>query len=216
MTPERIERLWPGARCIVAATGPSLTPDVVEECRRAHAAGGFRVIAVNDAYRLMPWADALYACDSAWWKHHLGTDFSGVKWSTHHKDGNDKLDVAREYGVRIVNGKSAKGFSSDPGMIHYGMNSGFQAVNLAILLGAVTIVLVGFNLQHVDGKKHFFGDHPRRLQRAVKYERFALPFEYASKHMPTGVTILNATPRSALKCFPVVRLVDALAMELAA
>lgn len=209
----RVDRIWPGARCIVAATGPSLTEDVAEECRRAHAAGVVKVIAVNDACRLMPWADAMYACDRAWWKHHQGTAFPGPKWSSHHKDGNDKLDVAAEFGINLVAGRVAKGFSVDPALIHYGMNSGFQAVNLAILFGAATIVLVGFNMQHVDGKKHFFGDHPGKLQRGAKYERFAIPFEQAAKNMPAGVTILNATPKSALKCFPIVRLADVLATE---
>lgn len=206
---QRVDHIWPEARCIIAATGPSLTEAVAEQCRGAHAEG-FKVIAVNDAWRLMPWADALYACDRAWWKHHQGTNFLGAKWSSHHKDGNDKLDVAAEYGLRLVGGAGARGFSFNPEVIHYGGNSGFQAVNLALLFGCTFIVLVGFNMQRVDGKAHFFGDHPGRLQRAVKYERFCLPFDQAARDLPRHIRIVNATPKSALTCFRAVELSEVL------
>src|SRR6185503_19111154 len=64
--------------CIVAATGPSLTADVAEQCR------GHRVLAVNDAYRRIPFAEALYAGDADWWEVHAGCpDFAGEKWSAH-------------------------------------------------------------------------------------------------------------------------------------
>jgi len=51
--------------CIV--TGPSLTEEDCDRARQARAT----VIAVNDAYRLCPNADYLYACDQAWWKVHI-------------------------------------------------------------------------------------------------------------------------------------------------
>ena len=50
---------WAGDTCCILATGPSLTPDQAE-----YAKGKARVIAVNDAWRLAPWADILYACDA--------------------------------------------------------------------------------------------------------------------------------------------------------
>ena len=50
---------WAGDTCCILATGPSLTPAQAE-----YAKGKARVIAVNDAWRLAPWADILYACDA--------------------------------------------------------------------------------------------------------------------------------------------------------
>lgn len=170
----------------------------------------WRIIAVQDAYRLMPWADVLYGCDARWWDAHNGCmDFQGERWSSH-DDGkstsNDKTQVVDDYGVSVVWGEQAEGFSTDPKKIHYGGNSGFQALNLAILFGSPYIVLVGFDMRHVGGKSHFFGDHPRELYQRPEYESFVKAFGDA----PEGVQIVNATPDSAVKCYPMMSLEEAL------
>lgn len=201
---EAIAPIWKGLTCVVAAPGPSLTEDVAERCK------GYRTIAVQDAWRRLPWADILYGCDSAWWNAHKGcADFNGAKWSTHDSGSNDKRQVAELYGVHLVAGKQADGFSLDPAVIHYAGNSGFQALNLAILLGASNIVLVGYDMRHVGGRSHFWGDHPKPLKTRDPscYIRY---FERAAKTVPAGVEIINATPQSALRCFPMVPLVEAL------
>lgn len=190
--------------CVVAGTGPSLTAAVAEQCRGSH------VIAVNDAYRLMPFADVLYACDAAWWTVHRGVpEFTGEKWSSHSK-GNEKQEAAKRYGLRLVAGKRADGFSTDPSCIHYGGNSGFQAVNLAILWGCTRILLVGFDMKTVRKKRHFFGNHPAPLNNPWRFDSFIQNFAKAAKSLPAGVEILNCTPGSALQCFPMVSLEAAL------
>lgn len=216
MIVERIYPYWRDMTAIVAATGPSLTEAVAERCRLAHDEDdSVAVLAVNDAWRLMPWADALYACDAAWWQHHYGVAaFRGDKWSSHHANGNDKIQVAKTYGLQLVAGATKKGFSTDPSCIHYGGNSGFQAVNLALLFGARRIVLVGFDMHAAGGKSHFFGEHPPRLRRSTNYERFVPAFAEAAKSLPKGA-IINATPGSALRCFPMMPLDEALRLDVA-
>ncbi len=159
----------------------------------------------------MPWADALYGCEPRWWNLHKDCDgFAGVKWSTHVKEStaNDKTEHADDYDIKIVKGAPASGFSTDPSVIHYGDNSGFQALGLSILLGSPYIVLVGFDMRHVAGKSHFFGDHPQDLFQRQEYESFAKKFDKAPP--PDGVTIINATPGSALRCYPMMNLEDAI------
>lgn len=209
---ETIERRWPGATVVVAAPGPSLTAAVAEQCR------GYRTIAVQDAYKLLPWADVLFGCDASWWRVHKGCPcFAGEKWSSHGSPShNDKRTVADEYGVHLVQGVGRDGFSTDPARVHYGSNSGFQAVNLAILFGARRIVLVGFDMRLVGGKRHFFGDHPRPLKNRNDYRAFVRAFEKAARTVPAGVEILNATPGSAMKCFPMVDLITVVRPEIAA
>jgi hypothetical protein len=167
------------------------------------------VIAVSDAWRPMPWAGALYSCDARWWDLHK-PDYAGEKWSSHHAPGNDKLGAAARHGLRLVRGQPGKGFSMDPGCIHYGANSGFQALNLALLFGAVDIVLVGFDMRLVGGRSHFFGDHPAVLRRTGSYQNFIRAFEVAAARLPGGIGIRNATPESALRCFPEIDLDQAL------
>jgi hypothetical protein len=173
---------------------------------------GWRVLAVQDSYKLMPWADALYGCDEKWWNvHQTCNEFTGEKWSTHEPLGNDKLAVADKFGVRLVEGIHCSEFSFDAGKIAYGANSGFQAVNLALLKGCRRIVLVGFDMRTVSGKAHFFGDHPKGLHNPSSFDDFARRFAAAAKVLPKDVRIVNATPDSALTCFKMQPLEVALA-----
>lgn len=207
-----IEPRWPGACVVVAASGPSLTSEVAEQCR------GVPCLVVNDAYKLMPWAEVLYAADWKWWKHHNGCpDFAGEKWVPKSGSLNSSRDVqkqAAEYGLRLVNGDRSGGFSRNPSLIHYGLqgacNSGFQAVGLAILFGAARIILVGFDMREVGGKKHFFGSHPKGLNPNQAFSGWIRGFADAVKTIPAGVSVVNATPDSALKCFPMMSLTEAL------
>jgi hypothetical protein len=175
----------------------------------------WRILAVQDVYKVMPFADAMYGCDEKWWQIHKDCDgFAGEKWSTHQNGANDKLAVARDYGVRLVGGDHGCVFSLDPSSIHYGANSGFQAINLAILKGCKRIVLVGFDMRCVNGKAHFFGDHPKGLTRRTEYESFLTNFKMGAKHLPSDIRIVNATPDSALTCFKMKPLEIALADDL--
>jgi hypothetical protein len=213
---QRIEANW-NCPVIVAATGPSLTAEVAARVRRARwPEEKCRVIAVNDAYRLLPYADILYACDETWWKVHIDgvqKGFHGERWTTHEGqrrgESNWKGDMPAEWSVNLVAGKAASTFSADPSVIHYGSNSGFQAVNLALLKGATQVVLVGFDMRVVAGQRHFFGDHPEPLHNRADYNSFIAPFEIASRKCTWP--IVNATPGSALRCFPPVDLDAAIA-----
>lgn len=178
---------------MVAASGPSLVPlDLA-----------LPTIAVNDAYQLVR-AEILYACDEKWWDTHEGArDFAGEKWSSYTKPNpktkrspHDKTRCAEKYGLRLVEGKHGNGFSTDPEFIHYGGNSGFQAINLGMHFGARRILLVGFDMRG----SHFFGKHPKGLRNADP-ARFIPAFDKAARLLK-DVEIINCTPGSALKCFP--------------
>lgn len=209
----QIERrdFGPGGSVVVAGSGPSLTPDVADAC------AGLPVIAVNDAYKLFPDAMALYACDADWWRVHDGCpEFRGEKWSSHtvEENGrhNNKLETARRYDLRLIEGRDRDGFSFEPNVIHYGSNSGFQAINLALQFGARRVVLVGFDMRLVDGVRHFFGDHPALLRNGGSYANFIRAFRAAAATLPDNIEIVNATPGSGLKCFPMMELKDAIAV----
>ncbi len=197
----------PSPRWIVAATGESLTEEVADLCR------GQDVIAVNDAYRRMPYARALYAADAAWWHLHNGAPgFAGQKWIPVNKVCMDLNKAAADrYGLSMVWGDRELGFSFRPGRVHLGANSGFQAVNLALLWGATTVVLVGFDMRG----SHFFGEHPpmaRRMpgSKGKGFARWIRHFETAAASLPADRRIINATPGSALTCFPMMTLEEAL------
>jgi hypothetical protein len=145
---------------IVAASGHSRTPEVAEACR------GQRVIAVNDAWRMVPWAETLYAADLDWWKHHDGVpDFKGEKLTALYggrpEEQKHRARLMKRMGLEGIQGQRSSGFHLEPGLIHFGSNSSFQAAQIALHRGAHPLIFVGLDLNG----SHFFGDHPKQLRR---------------------------------------------------
>ena len=204
---ETIEPEWNGGLCIVAATGESLTEEIAEQCR------GHRVVAVSQAHRRLPFADVLYSCDARWWEKFNGCKtFAGERWSAHNAEFSPKLAVGRKYGLNLIEGRYAEGFSTDPSWISFGSlnacNSAFQAIGIALhkLRGPrKRIALVGVDLigNYFYGKKNELGG-------AREFGYFIPGFERASECLPEGVEIVNCSEVSILKCFPKMSLADAL------
>lgn len=192
-----------------------MTEDVARFVRMQRWQEGWRVIAVNDVYKLIPYADILYSCDERWWIAHDGAKkFHGERWSSHSTNRSmldDKMACAERFGLNLVSGADGEGFSIDQRFIHYGGGSGGQAINLAILKGCTRIVMVGFDCRRVEGKTHFFGAHPEPL-RDMTDEDFrnpAIEFKWAAEKLPAHISIVNATPGSAIRSFPMKGLEDA-------
>ena len=194
---------------VVAAPGPSLTAGIAEYIHGS----GLPVLACQDAYRLMPWADYLYACDMRWIDFHKGCpDFEGEKWTTHEGKPGDsayKMDAVK-YGFNLVRGTAGFAFSLNPEVIFYGGNSGFQSLNMAVLLGATKIILVGYDMQRTNGAAHFFGDHPAPMYNQQNYEQWCDNFQKGRDALPQSIEIINATTETALTCFPRKNLHDAI------
>jgi hypothetical protein len=171
--------------CIIAATGPSLTRAVAEQCRN------HRVIAVNDSWRFFPHAVAVHSNDYSWWRaHHHELRNLGVRKTTCAGDHNSVEDLRdfAEWGVEAV-------------ALEHGNSSTFGAVSLALKLGFTRLALVGCDFRTVGGKRHFFGDHVG-LRNTDEWGFALEDFRRLAKKMPPGVSIVNATPGSALTCFP--------------
>jgi len=186
------DRKWEGETVVIVASGPSLTPEQVDYCK-----GKARMIVVNNNYRLAPWADALYACDGEWWdEYHDEThDFQGEKWTQDH-------GASQKYGLKWVQGRNESGLSTDPSVIHTGSNSGYQAINLAFHFGVKRIILIGYDMQRTKNKKHWFGNHPGKLNKPGNYKQWARNFiDLANDISRQGVEVINCTRVTALGAF---------------
>ena len=189
---------WAGQTAICCATGPSLTPEDVAYCRRRG-----RVVAINDAYRLAPWADVLYACDPSWWLEHEPhlADVTGAWWTMQHQHWTPAR-VARWPRMRYAAQGPVHGLASVPGQIAYGRNSGYQALGLAVLFGAARIILLGYDMG-IDrgGRTHFFGHHRRR--NVSPYHLFLAAFATVAEPLRArGVEVINCSTTSHLTMFP--------------
>ena len=185
-----VPRLWPGSTVVCIGGGPSLTREDVEFCR-----GRAPVIAIKDAQRLAPWAEVLYSGDDKWWKWYRGApEFSGLKFG---------LEPTRTPwpGVEILDITGDTGIEQAPTGLRTGSNSGYQAVNLAIHLGATRVLLLGYDMKPTNGRDHWFGSHP--YGATPPYQLFLDRFPTMVEPLKElGVEVLNVTRDSALDVFP--------------
>lgn len=157
-------------------------------------------IAINTTYKLVPWAEVLYAHDARWWnntpdaKNHPGLKVGGSGCPPY---------------VRTLRNTGTLGYDPTPGCIRTGGNSGYQAIHFAMHAGARRILLLGYDMRG----EHWHGRHagmPNPESGLLKRwaQRFATLTEPAKE---LGVEIINCTPGSAVTCFPIMLVEDALA-----
>lgn len=185
------------------ASGPSLTQadcDLVGALHLERPDVGVAV--VNNSWMLAPWADILFAGDQCWWGHYAkdAREFKGVKlsWaSTTHA-----IKVPHENGMGLGRKKCRSG-----------SNSGYKVVNIAYLLGARLIILLGFDMKKDGDRMHWHPDHGGRLQNNGNLNKWKRNFGHIARDLESeGVRVVNGTRDTALGCFERMRLESAIAL----
>lgn len=180
---------WAGFTVVCMASGPSLTPEDAELVREWRDAGAARAVVVTNSTCFMaPWADALVAWDSKWWRTYL-------------KDLGDQFA-----GNRFTGSYAASTFKAQK-LIHpfqsYG-NTGAAAISLALWRGAARVILLGYDCQKTDGKTHHHGSHPAGMSDAASIEKWPAKFQRLSERAEGKV--VNCSRVTALRCFPMASL----------
>lgn len=194
--------IWAGETCFILAGGPSL-----QGFRADRLKGCGRVLVINQSYQLAPGADCLYFCDARWWKVH-GSQVRNLFTGSYIVTLENQIE-----GVKTLRNTGPIGLETDPGGLRTGSNSTYQAINLAVHFGIKRIVLLGVDMQVVDGRTHWHEPYPwegtpeafsKVLTQSMlpKFNTLVEPLQKA------GVEVINATPGSALKCWSYVNLKD--------
>lgn len=210
-----VEPIWRGRTVFICASGPSMTPAVAERLR------GQTVMVINSTYKLVPWADVWYFTDNvvfernreavAAWPGHVITMSRQAK-----REMPEKVKrIKGGWGPVFLDGRN--------GEIRIGRSSGHTGISLAAALGATCAVLCGFDMRMVDGREHHHDDYAGQPRDLDIYQREFVPAFAATHNAPGwneaalayGMTILNATPDSALTEFPMVCLDEVLCREAA-
>jgi hypothetical protein len=189
-----LPRLCTTGTVVCLATGPSLKAEDVDYCR-----GKATVIAINDAWRMAPWADVLYSSDQHWFPFYKWVpDFKGLKVGLTEMRPSPYSDVIR---LRMT---GETGIDWTPDCVRSAKNSGGAALNVAVHLGASRIVLLGYDMSVAKNKeRHFFGNHPRGLNTNRKYDHWIQLVEtMATPLKEHGIDVVNCSRSSALTCFP--------------
>lgn len=196
-----VPKLWTGETVVIFGGGPSLEATQVQKAITA----GWKRIACNDAYRLDLEADVLCWGDARWYgwnagdlERHRGMNVTWVP-----------RPVYPRYAVRRLERRAANEKLSTVPTGIVAESTGQGALNLAYLLGATRIILVGFDMKAVYGRMNWHDFHQRQEDPALYPSRY-IPAMAAAGAMlnELGVEALNATPDSALTCFPMVDLED--------
>lgn len=190
---------WTGSRCFIIGGGPSLKGFDFSQLK------GELTIGVNRAYEFYPDCDIMFAID----KELYG-------WITSGKLGREAKDKFERFkGLKVWLGETVpdvfllrnRGLSGLSKRMADGLctgnNSGYAALNLAIILGANPIYLLGFDMKGdgQGGQKWFHDGYPQKQSESV-YDRFNEHFEEAAPEIKgMGVRVVNLNPDSALKCF---------------
>lgn len=99
------------------------------------------------------------------------------------------------------------------GFVGSGGNSGFQALNLAVQFGAERILLVGFDMHDRKGA-HWYGRnkwHGANNPNDSNFRRWMDAFKSAVPVLnEMKIEVINASPDSAMECFPRQSIEDAL------
>ena len=223
----QVPKTWQGETAVILAGGPSLKGFDTSALRLRQSCGCVahgrtipRIICINDSWRLAPRADVFYHCDTQWWDAQIAMNprsldgmlsFHEAIYRGFWVCGNGLwyADHPQVHGLRF-NGQS--GLSDDPAALRHGSNSGFACINLAYLFGAKRIVLLGYDMHVEQGGRTHWHDQPRADGFAGIIKDSFLPcFDSLVEPLKAaGVEVLNATPGSALTCWSMVTLEEAL------
>ena len=192
----KVPKIWQGEEVYIVGGGPSVKRLKIEALEEK------RIIVANNSYRLFPNASFCFFMDhDEWYVHHkeeLDATFTGNLVSCHHK-----LKTAS--GVLFLENNGNKGLSRNPGSVTNGNNSGTGAINLAFLLGATTIILIGFDMRMVEGKHNYHDEcfRTKPIPNDIYENSFIKNLKTMAIELEReGISVQNATPGSALKVFP--------------
>jgi len=209
-----VPREWAGDTAFIIGGGPSLRGFPVDRLR-----GRGRVIVINrmvlpaEEWPGVPWADVLHFADCSFWVRFrdqilpIWQDGRITTLCNGFMLENGEVKRAEIYpgdGLLRLARAPRLGLSSDPRRLSHGSSSGYSAINLAYLFGATRIVLLGFDLKFDGDRTHThegYGVRQATLQHQLSVHAGAFPFLVEPLGF-RGVQVLNASPDSALECWP--------------
>lgn len=167
-------------------------------------------VAINDAYKILPNATALFWCDNSW----CGREFDGLKahktkqrfHTRKYASTHIAQNIKAPGGATVLNRSDDYGF--DPNVDNVcGNNGGTQCLNFVVNMGAKRIYLIGYDMRDDPlkrGKTHWHDDH-QLVIRHDTYSRLFIPsivsLNKSIKKRGINVDIINCSQTSAIPCF---------------
>jgi hypothetical protein len=207
-----VQRVGEHEKIVCIGGGPSLDAEQIAMVREARC----RVIAINDAYLMAPFADVNYFCDAEWYGWHskgvakplLGLTAEDLRTRFAAFEGQrcsiEITGETKDSSVHLLRRQSHEGISSRPTHLCTGHHSGYQVLNLAILARPALVILLGYDAREPrpGQQTHWHGWHPR-AEPTIVYANHRKSFEMGANAIKaTGVKVVNCSPGSLIETFP--------------
>ena len=197
----KVEPIWKGETVYIIGGGPSLVDF------NWNSLNGKRTLAINKAITTYPNADALYWTDTRFyfWHKKEVDNYAGLKFTIKYKEGYTD-------DILILNKGNSVGLSESTDSLCHGNNSGYAAINLAFLLGAKRIVLLGYDMKNNGRQGHYHDGYPvPAIGDKVYKEQFMPGFQSLAHELDKkGVKVYNASMHSELTVWPKISFSEAL------
>lgn len=201
---------WRGEVVVCVGGGPSVVPSEI-----AALEGRCRVIVVNNAYQLAPFADIAYFADHRWWQDFGHRDHPAFKAFQGQKCTIENTGMlVNDASIFMLHNYGTEGLSEKQNGVNTGCNGGFQAMNIAALARPKRIALIGYDMRYVGGRSHWHKGHPPSgtVPEAHYSSMYARSFATALPALQRlGVEVINCSMGSTVKCFPFLPLSEAVA-----
>lgn len=183
-------KLWKDEVVYIVGGGPSLKGFDWNRLK------GKKVIAINRAFEVLPFADVLYWTDSRfyrWYRSEINR-FTGLKFTC--RSFHDKPSD-----VTLLKANNAMTIDTRPSYISHGNNSGYGAINLAIKLGAKKIYLLGYDMHSTPNASHWHSGYESTHRHDI-YEKMMKYFDAIPKELERlNIECYNANIKSQLNVF---------------
>jgi hypothetical protein len=228
-----VPRIWEKGRCLVIGGGPSMpfqfdipleVISMVRDKTNPLSVKDYspfmscihseHVIVVNNGYLLGDWPDICFFGDYGWYKSHCLNlaNWTGIKVTC--SPAFSDQTKAKAEGIKYLRRDPDRrlGLSENPHRVAWGFNSGSSAINLAIHLGCKQVILLGFDMNYGPaGESHWHQGHGNDNRPRANYARFMQGFPIMAKDAKRiGVEIINCSPGTAIKDFPIAKLKEVL------
>jgi len=200
-----IEPIWLDETVYIIGGGPSLNNF------NWNSLQGKKTIAINKAFYAYPKADALYFTDSrfyTWYKEDID-NFKGLTYTI------TPAAIKLSSNINVINRGQKLGLSKNKQTLSHGNNSGYAAINLAYLLGAKRIILLGYDMGNDGVKGHFHEGYPTHLTSNQIYSNQFIPAleSLAPLLKNAGIEVYNACMNSMLNVYPKISIDKALSFR---
>lgn len=190
-----IPKIWSDAVVFIIGGGPSLKGFDFTPIQK------YRVIGVNQAFRLGDWVDVCWFGDCSFYTNNREDlrEFAGLKITC--------CTRVPEHGwpdVKNVGRGKQLGLVMKPDQVGWNRNSGASAINVALHLGAKTIILLGFDMMPNNKEHNWHDRYGVRSKNHNPYPGHLKGFLPIAKDLAKwpGTKVINANPDSIIDVFP--------------